>query len=175
MSLLKPRVKRSALVVTLLVMSLASSISAQQSKLGSVEFPNSGSEKAQQHFLRGLAALHSFWYEEALDEFRAATKIDPDFMMGYWGEAMAHNHPLWSEQDAEAARKVLEKIKDSPKLTARERAYLNAVKTLYGEGDKLARDMAYAEAMEKIYRDYPEDLEAASFYSLALQGTVRPG
>ena len=175
MSLLKSRVKSSALAVALLVMSLGASAGAQQSKLGSVEFPNSGSKEAQGHFLRGLAALHSFWYEEALDEFRAATKIDPDFMMGYWGEAMAHNHPLWSEQDAEAARKILEKIKDSPKLSARERAYLNAVKTLYGEGDKLARDLAYAEAMEKIYNDYPEDLEAASFYSLALQGTVRPG
>ena len=175
MSLLKTRVKSSALLVALLVISLAPSARAQQSKLGSVEFPNSGSEKAQQHFLRGLAALHSFWYEEALDEFRAASKIDPDFMMAYWGEAMAHNHPLWSEQDAEAARKVLEKVKDSPKLTPRERAFLNAVKTLYGEGEKLARDMAYAEAMEKIYRDYPDDLEAASFYSLALQGTVRPG
>ena len=175
MSLLITRVKSSALLVALLVISLAPSARAQQSKLGSVEFPNSGSEKAQQHFLRGLAALHSFWYEEALDEFRAASKIDPDFMMAYWGEALAHNHPLWSEQDADAARKVLEKIKDSPKLTPRERAYLNAVKTLYGEGDKLARDVAYAEAMEKIYRDYPDDLEAASFYSLALQGTVRPG
>ena len=175
MSLLKIRVKSSGLLVALLLISLAPSARAQQSKLGTVEFPNSGTEKAQQHFLRGLAALHSFWYEEALDEFRAASKIDPDFMMAYWGEAMAHNHPLWSEQDADAARKVLEKIKDSPKLTPRERAYLNAVKTLYGEGDKLARDKAYAEAMEKIYRDYPDDLEAASFYSLALQGTVRPG
>jgi tetratricopeptide (TPR) repeat protein len=175
MSFLKTGVKSSALLVALMVMSLAANAFAQQSKLGSVEFPNSGSEKAQANFLRGLAALHSFWYEEALDEFRAATKIDPDFMMAYWGEAMAHNHPLWSEQDAEAARKVIANIKDSPKLSARERAYLNAVKTLYGEGDKLARDIAYAEAMEKIYRDYPDDLEAASFYSLALQGMVRPG
>ncbi len=175
MLLSQTRVKSSALLVALLVMSLAAVARAQQSKLGSVEFPNSGSAQAQPHFLRGLAALHSFWYEEALDEFREATKIDPDFMMGYWGEAMAHNHPLWSEQDADAARKVVGKIKDLPKLSARERAYLNAVKTLYGEGDKLARDKAYADAMEKIYRDYPDDLEAASFYSLSLQGTVRPG
>jgi tetratricopeptide (TPR) repeat protein len=51
---------------------------------------------------------------------------------------------------------------------------LNAVKTLYGEGDKLTRDKAYCAAMEKIYRDYPEDLEAASFYALSLLGTVRP-
>ena len=117
--------------------------------------------------------LHSFWYEEALEAFRESTKVEPDFMMGYWGEAMAHNHPLWSEQDTPAARQVIAKIKDTPKLTARERAYLDAVKLLYGEGDKRARDAAYSAAMEKIYRDYPDDLDAAAFYSLSLLGLVR--
>jgi tetratricopeptide (TPR) repeat protein len=143
---------------------------AQESQLGRVEFPTSGSEKAQAHFLRGLAALHSFWYEEALEAFRESTKVDPDFAMGYWGEAMAHNHPLWSEQDIAAARLVLAKIKETPKLTERERAYLNALKLLYGEGDKRSRDVAYSAAMEKIYRAYPEDLDAAAFYALSLLG-----
>ena len=140
----------------------------QESQLGKVEFPTSGSDHAQSHFLRGIAALHSFWYEEALEAFRAATKADPDFMMGYWGEAMAHNHPIWKEQDTQAARHVLAKIKDSAKVTPRELAYLNAVKVLYGEGEKAARDKAYSAAMEKLYRDYPEDLEAACFYALSL-------
>ena len=148
---------------------------AQQSKLGTVNFPTSGSRAAQAHFIQGLAALHSFWFEEALDAFRESTKADPGFMIGYWGEAMAHNHPLWAQQDTEAARKVLKNIRDLDKLTARERAYLNAVKVLYGEGDKLTRDIAYSKAMEKIYLDYPDDLEAAAFYSLSLLGTVRPG
>lgn len=174
MSLIKAFFNKSALVASVILM-LAIAGYAQQSKLGKVDFPTSGPEKAQAHFLRGLAALHSFWFEEALDEFRESTKIDPDFAMGYWGEAMAYNHPLWAEQDTEAARKTIAKIKDAPKLTARERAFINAVRVLYGEGDKLARDKAYSAAMEKIYRDYPDDLEAASFYSLSLLGTVRPG
>jgi tetratricopeptide (TPR) repeat protein len=140
--------------------------------LGSVDFPTSGSEHAQRHFLRGVAALHSFWYEEALEAFRAATATQPDFMMGYWGEAMAHNHPLWREQDTEAARAVLAKISDSPSLTPRERAYLQALKVLYGAGDKPARDRRYALAMERVSREYPEDVEAACFYALALLGTV---
>ena len=149
---------------------LSSTASAQESQLGAVDFPTSGSEKAQAHFLRGLAALHSFWYEEALEAFRESTRIEPDFAMGYWGEAMAHNHPLWSEQDTSAAREVIAKIKDSPKLTARERAYLNAVKVLYIGGDKDARDVAYSRDMEKIYRAYPQDLDAAAFYALSLLG-----
>jgi tetratricopeptide (TPR) repeat protein len=158
---------------TILVLLLTVTAVAQDSKLGTVEFPTSGSPQAQTHFLRGLAALHSFWYEEALEAFRESTKADPDFMMGYWGEAMAHNHPLWSEQDIAAARLVVAKIKDTSKLTDRERAYLNAVKLLYSDGDKRARDLAYSGAMEKIYRAYPEDLDAAAFYSLSLLGLMR--
>ncbi|HLM24504.1 MAG TPA: hypothetical protein VK274_05565 [Pyrinomonadaceae bacterium] len=162
------------IVVVSMVAVYALSVSGQESQLGRVEFPTSGSEKAQAHFLRGLAALHSFWYEEAIEAFQESTKVEPDFAMGYWGEAMAYNHPLWSEQDITAARQVLAKIKVSPKLTERERAYLNAVKLLYSEGDKRARDAAYSAAMEKIYRAYPDDLDAAAFYSLSLLGRVRP-
>ena len=157
------------------VVLLTVTVNAQQSNLGRVDFPTSGSPAAQAHFLRGLAALHSFWYAEAFDAFRESTKVDPDFMMGYWGEAMTYNHPLWSEQDLDAARQVITKIKDTPKLTDRERAYLNAVKLLYGDGDKHARDLAYSAAMEKIYRAYPDDLDAAAFYSLSLLGLMRPG
>jgi tetratricopeptide (TPR) repeat protein len=165
-------------VVAFLPMLITFSATAkrQDSELGKVHFPTSTkSEKAQAHFLRGLAALHSFWFEEALEEFRASTRADQDFAMGHWGEAMAHNYPLWAQQHTEEAREALAKIKDDLKLTPKERAFIAAVKVLYGEGDKLARDKAYAAAMEKVYLQYPDDLEAATFYSLALLGTVRPG
>ena len=149
---------------------------AQSPQLGRVEFPTSTrSREAQEHFVSGVAALHSFWYEEALDEFRAAAKLDPDFALAHWGEAMAHNHPLWGEQDAEPARRALGRITDTARLTARERGLVEAARVLYGEGDKLARDRAYASAMERLHREYPADLEVASFYSLALLGTVRQG
>ena len=161
---------RRSLIITAIIGLLASVASAQESQLGRVEFPTSGSPQAQQHFIRGLAALHSFWYEEAIEAFRESTKVDPNFAMGYWGEAMSYNHPLWSEQDIDAARQVLAKIKDTPKITERERAYIAAVRVLYGEGDKHARDVAYSAAMEKIYRAYPEDLDAAAFYALSLLG-----
>jgi tetratricopeptide (TPR) repeat protein len=165
----------AASIVLIIAIAVGSNVSAQQSQLGKVVFPTSGSEKAQTHFMRGLAALHSFWFEEALDEFRESTKIEPTFVMGYWGEAMSYNHPLWAEQDTESARKTLTNIKDLSKVTSREQAYVEAVRLLYGEGDKLQRDKAYCAAMEKVYKAYPDDLEAACFYSLSLLGTVRPG
>src|ERR1041384_1349541 len=164
------RIMGRLLISVVVVAVLGLNATAQESQLGRVEFPTSGSAKAQALFLRGLAALHSFWYEEALDAFRESTKVEPDFAMGYWGEAMTYNHPLWSEQDLTAARAVVAKFKDTPKLTDRERAYLNAVRLLYGEGDQRARATGYSAAMEKIYRAYPDDLDAAAFYSLSLLG-----
>jgi len=162
----------AALLLVFVVATFGSSAKAQQSSLGQVDFPTSGSQKAQAHFLRGVAALHSFWYEEAREEFVESTRIDPDFMMGYWGEAMTYNYPLWANaQEIASARKALEKITESKKLTDRERAYLDAVKVLYGDGDKRTRDKAYSAVMEKVYRDYPEDLEAACFYALSLLGS----
>ena len=144
----------------------ASNIAAQSSQLGKVEFQTSGSPAAQAEFLRGLAALHSFWYEEALEAFRAATKTDPDFMMGYWGEAMAHNHPLWSEQDTAAARSVVAKFKETAKLSARERAYLNAVKLLTERGTTRAPTLLTLAAWKDLDR-WPR-LMPAAFYSLSL-------
>jgi tetratricopeptide (TPR) repeat protein len=151
------------------------------SNLGAIEFPNSGKAEAQEEFLRGVKALHSFWYEEATEAFRRAQEIDAGFALAYWGEAMSYNHPLWSEQDIAAAREALgrfgatrkERLEKTP--TERERLYLQAVETLYAEGDKLARDLAYEKAMARLRERYPEDNEAAAFYALSLLGTVRPG
>src|SRR2546426_6819311 len=162
-------------VAAFLLAAAQGNLPAQPSTLGKIDFSTSGSPAAQACFLRGVAALHSFWFEEAADQFRECTKAEPDFVMGFWGEAMTYNHPLWAEQDTESARKVLARITDTSRLTPRERAYIDAVKLLYGTGDKLTRDMAYSKAMEKIYKDYPDDLEAACFYALSLLGTVRPG
>jgi hypothetical protein len=163
-----------AFLVSMLVLRIAAA-QAQESTLGTVNFPTSGSPQAQAHFLRGVAALHSFWYPVALEEFRAATRVEPEFMMGYWGEAMAHNHPLWGDpQETEAARQALAHITITPRLMPRERAYIQAVQVLYGAGDKPTRDQAYAAAMAHLSQEYPDDLEAAAFYALALLGSVRP-
>jgi tetratricopeptide (TPR) repeat protein len=165
------------LAVLSVIMLHASECRAQAAGLGRVEFPTSArSPEAQQRFLRGVAALHSFWYPVALEEFRAAARIEPGFAMAYWGEAMAHNHPVWGDpQDTEAGRQVLGKIPATSDATARERDYLDAVKELYGQGEKSARDRAYAAAMQKLHRENPDDLEAAAFYALALLGLAYGG
>ncbi|MGH9368033.1 MAG: tetratricopeptide repeat protein [Thermoanaerobaculia bacterium] len=145
--------------------------------LGRIDFPTSGSPEAQAHFLRGALLLHSFEYEDAAAEFRRARKIEPGFVMACWGEAMTFNHPLWMERDRDGARKALEELAASREAragkapTRREKMYLDAAEVLYADGEKAERDRAYAEAMHRLHEEFPEDLDAASFYALALLGT----
>lgn len=144
--------------------------------LGSLSFPSSGDPEAREPFLRGVLLLHSFEYEDAAEAFRRAQERDSDFALAYWGEAMTHTHPLWNQQDREAALEALRRYAPTAEAraarapTARERAYLEAVDVLYGEGAKAARDTAYSRAMERLVQDYPDDFEARAFYALSLLG-----
>ena len=147
--------------------------SSLPNQLGTIDFPTSGSEEAQRHFIIGVAALHSFWHTEALEAFQESTKADSNFAMGYWGEAMAHNYPLWERQDIKSAKAAILKIPNTSKLTQREQDYINAVQLLYGDGEKAIRDKSYSNMMREIYIKYPKDLEAACFYSLSLLGVAR--
>ncbi|HXV62264.1 MAG TPA: hypothetical protein VEK15_16305, partial [Vicinamibacteria bacterium] len=168
------------IAILLLVVIFAGTSSGSQ--VGDISFPTSASAEAQEHFLRGVAILHSFGFEDAIDAFREAQALEPDFALAYWGEAMAYNeNPLSSptRQDLPAARAALRKLGPSRSeriakaRTEREKMWMEAVELLYGEGDKSSRDWAYADAMEKIVAKYPDDEEARAFYALALLGTVR--
>src|SRR3989442_8262054 len=146
--------------------------------LSPVRFPNSGSPSAQPSFLRGVTALHNFQYEDAAEAFLEAQGIDRDFALAYWGEAMAYNQTLWLNQDVGKAREILARLAPTPEgrdakaKTDREKGYLRAVETLYGSGDRAARDRAYAVEMRALAKSYPEDAEVLSFFALALMGTT---
>ncbi|HVE72208.1 MAG TPA: hypothetical protein VNI54_12635 [Thermoanaerobaculia bacterium] len=165
----------------LLVLLLAALPLFAQSDVGEVTFANSGAAEAQAPFRRGLALLHNFEYPLAADEFRKAQEIDPSFAMAYWGEAMTHTHPIWFQQDREAARAVLQRLGKTSEerlgkaKTERERDYLRAVDVLYGEGSKNDRDFQFADAMGALHAKYPTDVDAAAFHALAILGTAHQG
>jgi tetratricopeptide (TPR) repeat protein len=155
---------------------LTSAAAAQAPRLGTVVFPTSGPAAAQPHFLRGVLLLHSFEYGPAAAAFREAQRVAPTFAMAYWGEAMTWTHPVWNEQNADSARAVLARLGPSASerraraKTPRERGWLDAVETLYGEGPKPLRDTLYSLAMERLSATYPNDDEARAFYALSLMG-----
>ena len=145
--------------------------------LGSLTFPNSGNASAQTPFMRGVLLLHSFEFEPAAEAFREAQAADPSFALAYWGEAMTYNHPLWRQQDRDAALAALGRLGATPAERAakaptdREKAYLATVETLYGDGSKQERDQAYMRAMADLSGRFPDDMEARAFYSLAILGS----
>ncbi len=167
-----------ALAVCLL---LAGSPASAAGGYGHVDFANSGVASAQADFLDGLALLHDFEYPAAAAAFRRAEAVDPGFAMAYWGEAMTFNHPIWMQQDLEAARAALNKLapttaeRRAKAKTDREKGYLDVVETLYGNGSKEERDFRYDEAMAKLHERYPDDVDAAAFYGLSILGTAHAG
>ena len=161
-------------------LALAAPAVAQYAELGRVRFDNSGASAAQDSFLQGVAALHSFWYGEARILFREAQAADPSFALAYWGEAMTYDQPLWDGQDAEAARAALDRLaptaaeRSIKAPTQREREWLAAAEVLFGEeSSRPARRHAYAERMLRLANAYPDDFEASAFYALALLADQR--
>ena len=139
-------------------------------RLGHVEFAASGAAAAQPDFQHGVAALHSFWYDEALAAFQRVLARDPDFAMAWWGIAMTYHRPYLPGSDDVAGRAALAHVRDTSRLTPREVAYIEALRTYYASTPWAERTLAYAAAMEKLHRDYPDDPEAAAFCALALLG-----
>src|SRR5207245_3529076 len=134
--------------------------------LGPAHFPTSGAPAAQTQSVRVVLLLHSFEYRDATQAFREAQRLDPGFAPAYWGEALTYTHPLWNEQDVNAARAALRRLGPTPAArrakapTPREQAYLETVEILYGDGSKAKRDTAYSLALERLVASFPTDREA---------------
>ena len=63
---------------------------------GDLFFPVSCGAQIQPRFDAALAALHSFWYGRAREEFTAIAQTDPDCAMAHWGLAMSVWNQLWA-------------------------------------------------------------------------------
>ena len=173
--------KRSIGILTILgtVLALGAPANAQFANVGAISFPTSATGETQQRFLRGVAILHSFGWEQAIEQFQAAQKLDPDFAMAYWGESLSYNHPLRAQLNPELPRKVLarlgsteaERLAKAP--TDREKGFLNAVEILWGDGDHVARRVGYMEAMGRLHEQYPDEPEVAAFYALSMLSATR--
>ena len=133
---------------------------------------------ARASFERGVTALHLFEYEEANEAFRQARQLDPGFAMVYWGEAMTYNQTLWRNENVQAARQTLARLGSTPATrrakagNPKDQALIAAVDVLFADGDAVTRHRNYADAMGRIHAQQPDDPDVASFYALALLGTM---
>jgi hypothetical protein len=154
--------------------------------IGRVAFTTSCTAKAQEPFERGVALLHSFWYEQAQKEFDVAAAADPTCAMAHWGRAMSMINPLWGPPDSANRRKALDALNTARKTgspTDRERAYIEALAGYYevqaatptDTPTSRARMEAFRNGMQSVARRFPDDDEAKIFYALTVMAAAPSG
>jgi tetratricopeptide (TPR) repeat protein len=148
-------------------------------KLGTVAFETSCAPGVRADFNRAVALLHSFEFRPAMEGFARVLEQDPSCAIAYWGIALCHwGNPFGGlktgpllERGFAAAHKGLSTGSPTP----RERGFLDAAAALYTDaGARSHRDrtLAYEQAMDRVQREFPNDIEARMFYALAVSQTA---
>lgn len=148
---------------------------------GEVSFPISCAAAVQPVFTRGVAMLHSFFYDEAAKAFEEAAAKDPSCAMAYWGVAMTQFRPLWAPPTPAEFTKGREAVVSALALgekggNARELGYVRAIAAYFNNpvaASPRDRAVAYEQAMSAVHTAQPADDEGAIFYALALLGTAQ--
>ena len=158
---------------------IALAAQADAERLGTVSFAVSCAPAVRASFVRGVALLHDFWYQEAQRQFEEISKTDPSCAMAHWGVAMSLYHQIWDRPSEDTVAKGWREMQAAlahPAQSARERAYVAALSDFYKPGprDYQARVEAYAAAMGELHQDYPKDTDAGAFYALALLASQAP-
>jgi len=167
--------------ILLAVCGLGAVPAAAQHQHDATSPPTIVSQAQTSDYALGLYWLHNFEYDRAAAAFGEAQAADPGNVMAYWGEAMTYNHPLWAFQDPAKARAVLARLGPTREArlakarNPREAAWLDAVETLYGEGDKVERDRLYHQTMMALFVSDPADVDARTFAALATLGLASEG
>jgi len=154
---------------------------------GTVDFPVSCTPAVRTEFIRGVALLHSFFYEEARRIFTSVAEQDPKCAMAQWGIAMTWWHPIWTPptpDEMNAGKAAAEKAMAMKAGTDLERGFITALHAYYNTPDSPGtrevgqschgpvgspdRVVAYEKAMRSLCERYPDDVETQTFYALAV-------
>jgi len=138
-----------------------------------VSFPISCSKQAQDRVEHGLAMFHSFLFDDAEAQFRAAAIADPACAMADWAQAIGLYRPLAyqpSDADMQKGWELIQKADEFKPKTPREKDYVEAAMLLYRPDARsyTQRNNEYSARLEKIHTAYSEDTEAAVFYALSV-------
>jgi tetratricopeptide (TPR) repeat protein len=144
--------------------------------LGDYSRPVSSSHpEVQRWFDQGLALTYGFNHDAAERSFLRATELDPDCTMCWWGAALVLGPHVNAGMDPAYALAAWDRVQRAEAAAAEgpahERAYVRALAARYAKEppeDRRALDEAYAVAMGKLAREYPDDLDAATLHAEAL-------
>jgi hypothetical protein len=125
-----------------------------------------GVPAAQAFFSNGLELGAAFAHKAAVGAMTEAVRLDPACAMCLWGEALVTAPTINFGADKKQRAELLPLARKAKALaartgTARERALTAALVRRFQPGDPIKRDIAYADAMATVARDYPADNEIA--------------
>ena len=148
--------------------------------LGDLHHPvTTESKQAQRYFDQGMRLLFGFNHKEAIRSFRSAAHLDPQCAMAHWGVAYAYgphvNKPMDASDTANAWAALQLAMANKSKVSAKEQAYITALEKRYQsthQADRLALDKAFAAAMRELTKQYPDDLDAQTFFAESLMDTM---
>ena len=150
-------------------------------KLGTVSFATSCSAAVTGDFNRATALLHSFEFRPAIAGFESVLARDSTCAIAYWGIALSYwGNPFAGARSTAALENGLAAVtkgRTTGTPTARERAYLDAVATLFVDhATRSQRDriLAYERGMAAVVQQNPRDMEATIFHALAVNQTALP-
>jgi len=139
---------------------------------------SSQNPQTQKFFDQGVDLMFGFNHAEAIRSFREAARLDPDCAICWWGisASLGPNINMNMPPDAVApAWQSLEMARAlEPHASIEERAWIEALAARYSSdpmADRPKLDEAYAQAMGKLWHDYPDDLDAGVFYAEAMMDT----
>jgi tetratricopeptide (TPR) repeat protein len=134
------------------------------------------SAEAQQWFNQGIQLLYGFNHDEAIRAFGRAVKADPSCALAWWGSAYArgihiNNVDMVEEQSRLANAEAEKAIAALDQESAVERAIVQAVRQRYewpAPKDRRPLDQSYAEAMERVWHQFPDDPDAGALFAESL-------
>ena len=131
-------------------------------------------DSAEIYFEQGINMYYGFHIIEALASFDKATKFDSSFAMGYWGLALAYG-PNINDFGYSASPEALIAIRKAKELSANcsavEKSLIDAIQVRYTNDTTKTREhlnQLYADAMKKVYADFPANADAGTLYVDAL-------
>ncbi len=131
--------------------------------------------KAQRYFDQGLILVFGFNHGEALRSFQAATKLDPNCAMCYWGMALSLGPNINASMGKKSVPTAYQAVQKAQQLASKaskvEQGYIQALSQRYSAqavDKRQPLDRAYSQAMGKLSRQYPDDLDAATLFAESL-------
>ena len=148
------------------------------SGLGDHHMAITASPEAQKFFDQGVKLTFGFNHAEAIRSFRQAARIDLNCAMCWWGVAFSLgpniNMPMQDDAVVPAWLALQNAQALAPKVSPREQAWIAALSKRYAEtraGDRGRLNEAFAQAMGDLVRQYPDDLDAQTFWAEAMMDT----